>query len=114
LYRAAYGNSQPFPILDADPRVPGLNLTLPSYAVFNQDRAQVVGGSGLAQSQLDLANAFVQRGEFARYPTSGPDFVAAVLATIKNDSALTSVRRVERFSISLIRAVGHGDVPAGG
>jgi hypothetical protein len=87
LYRAAYGNNQPFPNPDADPRFPGLNLTVPSYAVFKQDRAQVVGGTGLAQSQLALANAFVQRPEFlTKYSTglSVPGFVDSVLATIRN------------------------------
>lgn len=95
LYRAAFGNNQPFPNPDTS------NLTeakkLPSYAVFSQDRARVVGGSSLAQSQLDLANAFVQRPQFlAKYPASLdlPSFVDAVLATIKNDIGvdLTSQR----------------------
>lgn len=56
--------------------------------MFKQDRAQVVGGSGLAQSQLGFANAFVQRPKFLeKYPASlsGIDFINAVLATIKND-----------------------------
>jgi len=66
----------------------------------------VVGGSGLAQSQLDLANAFVQREEFADILQADQTLSLQLLATIKNDSGVTSVRRVERFSISLIRAVG--------
>ena len=95
LYRAAYGNNQPFPNPDpGDPSAPfypgpNFHLKFPSYAVFNQDRAQVVGGSGLAQSQLALANAFVQRPEFlTKYSASlsGLDFVNAVLATISSAS----------------------------
>ena len=49
---------------------------------------RVRGGTQLAQLQLDLANAFVQRPEFlTKYPASldGPSFVNAVLATLKND-----------------------------
>ena len=49
---------------------------------------RVLGGSNLAQAQLDLANAFVQRPEFlAQYPASldGPGFIDAVLATVRND-----------------------------
>jgi hypothetical protein len=88
LYRAAYGNTQPFPNPD-----PG-NVTeaqkLPRYLTFVRDRAQVVGGTELANSQLALANAFVQRPEFiARYPLSlstGAQFVNAVLATIQSAS----------------------------
>ena len=39
-----------------------------AYQAFVHDRARVVGGVDLAQSQLDLANAFVQRAEFtAKY-----------------------------------------------
>lgn len=103
LYRAAFGNNQPFPNPDlgnpAADFYPGadFHLKFPSYAVFRQDRAQVVGGPGLAQSQLDLANDFVQRPKFLeKYAASlsGPDFVDAVLATIKNNSGadLTSQR----------------------
>ncbi len=86
LYRAAYGNNQPFPNPDIS------NLTearkLPSYAVFVSDRARVVAGGNLAQQQQDLANAFVQRAEFlTKYPAALPlpDFVDAVLATVKNE-----------------------------
>jgi hypothetical protein len=89
LYRAAYGNTQPFANPDANPQFPGENLKVPSYALFVQDRARVVGGAGLAQSQLDLANAFVQRQEFLnKYPASlatAGEFVDAVLATLQND-----------------------------
>jgi CSLREA domain-containing protein len=86
LYRAAFGNTQPFPNPD------GSNSTeankLPSYAKFAFDRARVVGGSSLAQGQLDFATVFVQRAEFKnKYSVGldGPGFVDALLLTIKND-----------------------------
>lgn len=95
LYRVAYGNNQPLPNPDlGDPSAPfypgpDFHLKFPSYEKFKQDRAQVIGGPGLAESQLALANAFVQRPEFlARYAAglSGPEFVDALLATIRSDS----------------------------
>jgi hypothetical protein len=112
LYRASYGNNQPFPNPDFNPNFPGENLKLPNYAVFARDRAQVVGGSSLAQSQLDLANAFVQRTEFLnKYPTSqdGPTFVNAVLSTIQNDLGvnLTSQRTA---LIAVFNSGGRGAV----
>ncbi len=87
LYRAAYGNNQPFPNPDNS------NMTeakkLPSYQVFSRDRAKVIGGSNLAQKQLELANLFVSRAEFlTRYPgslTTADQFVDAVLAQIQTD-----------------------------
>jgi len=87
LYRTAFGNNQPFPNPD------GSNMTeskkLPSYDVFFVDRAKVIGGSDLAQSQLAVANAFVQRPAFvAKYPLSlatADQFVDAILLTIQND-----------------------------
>ncbi len=88
LYRAAYGNHQPFSNPDADPANPGENLKIPNYAVFVEDRAQVVAGPNLALSQLAFADAFVHRPEFlAKYPASlnGSDFVDTVLAAIKTD-----------------------------
>jgi len=67
LYRAAYG---------ANPNAPTrANVT---YSQFIADRAQLVGGTGLAQSTIDLANNFVQRPEFKQiYPDAIPpaDFV---------------------------------------
>jgi hypothetical protein len=87
LYRASYGDDQPFPNTYVDPRYPEENKKLPSYAVFVPDRARVVGGANLAQAQVALANDFVQRPEFlARYPANltGPQFVDAVLATIRS------------------------------
>jgi hypothetical protein len=110
LYRAAFGNNQPFP--NPDGSNPTEAHKLPSYAVFVADRARVIGGSSLAQSQLDLANAFVQRPELqARYPVGlgGPGFVDAVLATIRNDSGadLTSQRDA---LITLFDSGGRGAV----
>jgi Calx-beta domain len=88
VYRAAFGNHQPFPNYLPDPQHPGEAEKLVSYTAFAADRARVVGGSTLAQAQLDFANDFVQRPEFlAKYPANldGPAFVDAILATIMND-----------------------------
>jgi subtilisin family serine protease len=90
LYRTAYGNNQPFPNPDTDPLAPpSERFKLPGYSVFSIDRANVVGGADLATSQLNLANAFVQRSAFlAKYPASlvtADQFVDAVLLTIQND-----------------------------
>ncbi|MEA2204292.1 MAG: hypothetical protein QOE77_1068 [Blastocatellia bacterium] len=86
LYRASFGNTQPFP--NPDPANPTEANKLPRYLSFVRDRAQVVGGSGLAASQLALANNFVQRPEFVtKYPSSlstGAQFVDAVLANIQS------------------------------
>jgi hypothetical protein len=110
LYRAAFGNNQPFPNPDTG------NLTearkLPAYAVFVRDRARVVGGSNLAQSQLDLANSFVLRPEFLSVYApglSGPSFVDAILARITADSgvSLTSQRTA---LINLFNQGGRGAV----
>jgi hypothetical protein len=84
LYRAAYGDNQPAP----NPDQANVNEAkkVPGYAAFLPDRARVIGGASLAQSQLDLANAFVGRPEFlARYPAnlSGAQFIAAVLQNIQ-------------------------------
>jgi hypothetical protein len=78
LYRAAYGNAQPFP----NPET----AVLPNYEVFVKDRARVVGGASLPAAQLSLANAFVARAEFtSRYPTSqtAGQFVDAILGNIQ-------------------------------
>jgi hypothetical protein len=89
LYRAAFGNNQPFPDPFADPLHPNEEKKLPSYAAFSVDRARVVGGANLSQGQVDLANAFVLRPEFiTRYPlslTTGDQFVDAVLAAIQSN-----------------------------
>jgi subtilisin family serine protease len=89
VYRTAFGNNQPFPNPFPNPTFPGENLKMPSYQAFAADRALVVGGSNLAQLQLDFANAFVLRPAFiAKYPaslTTADQFVDAVLATIQTD-----------------------------
>ncbi|MCU1268107.1 MAG: peptidase and in, kexin, sedolisin [Acidobacteria bacterium] len=89
LYRAAYGNNQPFPNTRPDPNFPNEEKKLPSYQVFSRDRAKVIGGSNLAQKQLDLASLFVSRAEFlTKYPASlntADLFVNAVLAQIQTD-----------------------------
>jgi Tol biopolymer transport system component len=88
LYRAAFGNNQPFPNPIPDFSHPGEERKVVAYSAFAPDRARVVGGANLAQAQQDFANAFVLRAEFQnKYPTSldGPGFVDAVLATIKNE-----------------------------
>jgi subtilisin family serine protease len=97
VYREAFGNTQPTPNPNPDPMFPGEDLKMPSYPAFAADRALVVGGANLAQSQLDFANAFVQRSQFiSRYPASQTltQFVDAILLTIQNDlgSDLTSQR----------------------
>ena len=84
LYRAAYGDNQPLP--NPDPSNVNEARKVPGYSLFVSDRARVIGGSSLSQSQLDLANAFVNRAEFlAQYPAnlSGPQFIAAVLQNIQ-------------------------------
>jgi minor extracellular serine protease Vpr len=112
LYRTAYGNDQPFRNPDNS------NVTeakkLPSYQVFARDRAKVVGGSNLAQKQLDLANLFVSRAEFlTKYPlatySTADLFVDAVLATIQSDLGvnLTSERAA---LITLYNSGGRGAV----
>jgi hypothetical protein len=88
LYRAAYGNNQPISNNDNNPNFPNENKKLVNYSVFSIDRARVRGGPSLAQTQLDLANAFVLRSQFlARYPSSldGPAYVDALLANINTD-----------------------------
>ena len=94
LYRASFGNDQPFPNPDwfdvgLSQQLRNEAKKLPRYLSFVRDRSQVVGGSNLAQTQMALANAFVLRTEFTnRYSTSltGTEFVNAVLATIQGTS----------------------------
>ena len=87
LYRAAYGNDQPFP--NPSTSDPAEARKLPSYGVFSRDRAKVIGGSSLSAKQADLANAFVRRSEFlVKYPATlvtAEQFVDALLATIQTD-----------------------------
>jgi probable HAF family extracellular repeat protein len=110
LYREAFGNNQPFPNPDGSNQNEANKL--PSYPVFARDRARVVGGTDLAQGQLDLANAFVGRPEFvARYPNSltGLQFVDALLAMLQTDIGvdLTSQRTA---LIDLFNSSGRGAV----
>jgi hypothetical protein len=112
LYRVAYGNNQPSSNPNPNAGYPGEDKKLLSYISFVSDRARVIGGSGLAQSQLNLANAFIKRSEFiATYPLSldGPGFVDAVLAKMKADigADLTSQRAA---LISLFNSGGRGAV----
>ena len=88
-YRAAFGNTQPFPNPD------GSNATeankLVDYSKYVADRARVVGGANLAAAQLAFANEFASRAEFtSRYPTTqtAAQFVAAILATIQTADAV--------------------------
>lgn len=112
LYRAAFGNNQPFANPIPDTNHPGEEKKVLSYQVFADDRARVVGGTSLAQAQSDLANAFVQRPQFlSKYPTtlSGSGYVDALIATIQNDIGvdLTSQRTV---LIALYNSAGRGAV----
>ena len=104
LYRAAYGNTQPFP----NPQSP----MLPSNAVFVADRARVVGGASLPAAQLALANAFVNRPEFtALYPASqtAAQFVDALLGSIQAASGANLASQRDAL-ISLFGTGGRGAV----
>ncbi|MCU1268383.1 MAG: hypothetical protein JWM21_4701 [Acidobacteria bacterium] len=112
LYRGAFGNNQPFPNPFPNSQYPNEEKKLPSYAVFAPDRARVRGGASLAQTQLDLANAFVLRPAFVtRYPANldGPGFVDAILNTINTDAGadLTSQRDA---LIAIFNQGGRGEV----
>jgi hypothetical protein len=112
LYRVAFGNNQPFPNPVPDPNNLGEEKKVVSYDAFVQDRAGVVGGSSLAQSQLDLANAFVLRAEFlTKYPATldGPGFVDAVLGTVKNDIGVDLTAQRPAL-INLFNSGGRGAV----
>jgi probable HAF family extracellular repeat protein len=84
-YRAAYGNTQPFP--NPDPAIPAESHKLPDYNAFMSDRPRVLGGANLAETQLSFTSLFVTRPEFAsRYGVglnTGALFVDAVLANIQ-------------------------------
>jgi glucose/arabinose dehydrogenase len=109
LYRTVFGNDQPSP----NPGTPLAEAKkLPSYATFVKDRARVVGGSNLTQAQIDLANGFILRPEFlTKYPAglSGPDFVDAVLATIRNDLGVEMIGQRNGL-ITLFNSGGRGAV----
>ena len=107
LYRAAYGNTQPFPnsqgdndanpYCTANPMICQLIRAahVPGYAQYAVDRARInADAAQLAATQLALATSFVQRPEFlARYPSNltGPQFVDAVLANIQTGSGVNLV-----------------------
>jgi hypothetical protein len=97
VYRAAYGNTQPFH--NPDGSNPAEANKLPEYGVFTADRARVVGGANLSASQQAFANLFVTRAEFtSKYGAglnTGALFVDAVLANIQADDNvnLTSQRQ---------------------
>ena len=110
LYRISFGNDQPFRNPDSSDLTEAKKI--PNYSVFVKDRARVVGGSNLAQAQLNLANAFVQRPEFlTKYPAglNGPDFVDAMLATIRNDLGVELVSQRDGL-INQFNAGGRGMV----
>jgi hypothetical protein len=114
LYRAAYGNAQPFPNPGPDTNPPGLirPAHLPNYEVFVADRARVVGSPDLAQAQLALSNRFVQQSEFiARYPLTqtAAQFVDALLAVIQNDAGADLSSQRDAL-IALFNAGGRGAV----
>ena len=110
LYRAAFGNNQPFPNPDNSNQLEANKI--PSYAVFMPDRARVPGGLSLSQEQLDLATAFVQRPAFvAKYPASldGSSFIDALLDTIKNDLGV-DLSAQKPGLLTLFNAGGRGAV----
>jgi hypothetical protein len=112
LYRAAYGNNQPFPNPDTNP--PGGSVTasqIPAYAKFLPDRARVVGGASLEEGKLDFANQFAQRAEFvARYPASQTpaQFVDAMLATVQTASGVTFTASERQEFINDVTTDGRG------
>ncbi|HEV7396445.1 MAG TPA: S8 family serine peptidase [Pyrinomonadaceae bacterium] len=113
VYRTAFGNTQPFPNPHPDPNYQGEDLKMPAYPAFAADRALVVGGSNLAQLQLNFANTFVQHPEFlTRYPASlatADQFVDAVLATIQNDLQV-NLSSQRTALINLYNSSGRGGV----
>jgi plastocyanin len=89
MYRAAYGNVQPHPLMDANNQTEANKL--PSYSVFTPDRARVIGSSNLTAVQQAFANQFVARTDFtSKYSPglSGMAFISAVLGTIQTDDGV--------------------------
>lgn len=112
LYRAAYGNSQPFQNPNPDPDHPGEENKVPNYGVFLSDRERIIGGANLAQKLSDLATAFVPRPEFvSRYPNSldGPGFVDAILQRIRNDIGVDLTAQRDALT-ALFNSGGRGAV----
>jgi hypothetical protein len=123
LYRAAFGNTQPFPNtmgdMDSNPycQANPNNCQLiraahvPAYEKFAGDRARLNAGQ-LAASQLALATQFANRPEFvARYPAgqTAEQFVDALIANIQAASGanLTGQRAA---LITLFNSGGRGAV----
>jgi Tol biopolymer transport system component len=112
LYRVAYGNNQPSPNPRPDANYPNEDKKLLSYNSFVNDRARVIGGSDLAQSQLNLANLLIKRPEFlATYPLGldGPGFVDAVLHKMQTDIGV-DLNSQRAGLISLFNSGGRGAV----
>lgn len=84
-YRAAYGNTQPFPNPDSSNATEANKLI--DYSAFVADRARVVGGANLAAAQVAFANQFVLRSPFTSRYGAGLNtaalFVDAILANIQ-------------------------------
>jgi hypothetical protein len=90
-YRAAYGNTQPFP--NPDPTNVSEANKLPEYGKFMNDRPRVLGGANLEQQQLSFTSLFVTRPEFSGRYGAGLNtaalFVDAVLANIQASDGVT-------------------------
>ena len=112
LYRASFGNNQPFANNNPDPLQPNEEKKVPLYSVFMKDRAQVSSGAkSQEQLQFDLASDFVLRPEFlAKYPaSSGPIFVDALLATMTNEIGV-NLSSQRQGLIDLFNSGGRADV----
>jgi hypothetical protein len=82
----------------------------PTYAQFQPDRAQVVGGAGLDQSKTAFALNFVQRSAFLQaYPRSqtADQFVDQMLALILHNS-MVDLRPMRTNLISLYDGTDNG------
>jgi hypothetical protein len=92
LYRASFGDSQPFANPDAtNPAVPAPQQAeaskVPAYDKFKIDRQAVIGGADLAAQQLALATDFASRAAFTSKYAPGltlSEFVDQVVATINS------------------------------
>ena len=96
LYRASFGDSQPFANPDAtNPAVPAPQQAeaskVPAYDKFKADRQAVIGGADLAAQQLALATDFASRAAFTnKYAPSLSlsEFVDQVVATINGSTGV--------------------------
>jgi len=112
VYRAAYGNQQPFP--NPDSSNPTEANKLPEYGVFTTDRARVVGGSSLTAQQQAFTNLLVTRTEFlSKYPTATfPDansFVNAIVNNIQTADGITFPSGTQTTLINQYTAAGGGN-----